>query len=424
MKQILYEIKSQPLVAGVTVIGTALTICLIMIVVMLQQVRMIPIAPETARDRMLYVLQAQVSWEGEDRMMASSYLSSWMAYELGTDLPGVEGISVSEWGHSATLVGVPGIPTIEIDNRSVDAGFFRIFDFNLLAGKYFDESDVQSELKKVIVNRTVASYFYGEPDDAIGHDIMIRDVPYTIVGVVEDVSPITSRAYAQIWTPLPAEDITDTFTLSGLGNRMLLIKAESPDQFPVIRDEINRRVEIAIARNRIGRENYEFTIFNAPMDHETQYLGRFGDVKADRRQRIIIYAILLIIPAINLSSMTRSRLRRRTSEIGVRRAFGCTRLRIMSDILIENFVITLIGSILGLIACILIGSLLFDAIYSAGMWTRYSVPVTLNFSSLLDWHILIYAVLFSFILNLLSTGIPAWQASRIKPVEAINFSNR
>jgi putative ABC transport system permease protein len=53
------------------------------------------------------------------------------------------------------------------------------------------------------------------------------------------------------------------------------------------------------------------------------------DVDQARRQRLIIFIILLIVPAINLSSMTQSRLRQRVAEIGVRRAFGSTRLELM-----------------------------------------------------------------------------------------------
>ena len=122
--------------------------------------------------------------------------------------------------------------------------------------------------------------------------------------------------------------------------------------------------------------------------------------------------------------MTRSRLRRRTSEIGVRRAFGCTRLRVITDILTENFVITLAGSLIGLFACLIFGSLLFDAVFTGGWFTTYAVKATVSFSSLLNWGMFAYAILFCFILNLLSTGIPAWRASRINPVEAINSSNR
>ena len=70
---------------------------------------------------------------------------------------------------------------------------------------------------------------------------------------------------------------------------------------------------------------------NRPYDQETQSISfccQFGTgFKAARRERVIIFIILLLVPAINLSSMTQSRLRQRVAEIGVRRAFGSTRMR-------------------------------------------------------------------------------------------------
>ena len=54
MKQIIYELKSQPVVSGVSIIGTALAIFLIMVVVMLQEMEVTPIAPESNRDRFLH----------------------------------------------------------------------------------------------------------------------------------------------------------------------------------------------------------------------------------------------------------------------------------------------------------------------------------------------------------------------------------
>lgn len=118
--------------------------------------------------------------------------------------------------------------------------------------------------------------------------------------------------------------------------------------------------------------------------------------------------------------MTRSRLRRRVSEIGVRRAFGCHRSRIVYDIIAENFVITLIGGVIGLLLTVMFGSMLFDAVFTTGWFESYSAKATVSIRALLDWSMFAYALLFCFILNILSSGIPAWRASRVDPVEAIN----
>ena len=64
---------------------------------------------------------------------------------------------------------------------------------------------------------------------------------------------------------------------------------------------------------------------------------------------IVVITILLLVPAINLSGITLSRMRRRMQEIGVRRAFGATRGELLRQVLAENLVVTLMGGVLGLI---------------------------------------------------------------------------
>ncbi len=54
MKQILNELRQQPLVSLISIVGTALSIFLIMLVVMLQQVKVADFAPESNRSRMLH----------------------------------------------------------------------------------------------------------------------------------------------------------------------------------------------------------------------------------------------------------------------------------------------------------------------------------------------------------------------------------
>lgn len=59
-KQALSQLKQQPLLTTISVLGTALTICLIMVVVMQQQIKTVPFAPESNRNRLLHVKQMSV----------------------------------------------------------------------------------------------------------------------------------------------------------------------------------------------------------------------------------------------------------------------------------------------------------------------------------------------------------------------------
>lgn len=118
--------------------------------------------------------------------------------------------------------------------------------------------------------------------------------------------------------------------------------------------------------------------------------------------------------------MTHSRLRRRMTEIGVRRAYGCTRWQIIRDILIENFLITVAGGLLGLILCFFFGIFYSDMIFTE---LATSQSTGLSLSLIFNWQIFAIALIFCFILNILSSGIPAWRASRVDPVAAINSRN-
>lgn len=131
----------------------------------------------------------------------------------------------------------------------------------------------------------------------------------------------------------------------------------------------------------------------------------------------MLYAILLLVPAINLSSMLHSRMRRRISEIGVQRAFGCTRLRIIGDIISENFIITVAGGLIGF-GLGVIFTLNYEGLFQTD--SNFGRSDTPALSTLLDWHILLTAFIFCFILNVISASIPAWHASRTDIVDAIN----
>ena len=106
-----------------------------------------------------------------------------------------------------------------------------------------------------------------------------------------------------------------------------------------------------------GLKDEEIAYRDQPDTQEVSALRKWAngspDIKAERNKRLLVYAILLIIPAINLSSMTQSRLRQRVAEIGVRRSFGSTRGNIMWQVLAENLVLTCIAGLVGLLFCVL-----------------------------------------------------------------------
>ena len=233
------------------------------------------------------------------------------------------------------------------------------------------------------------------------------------------------RCYGQVWIPYTSTDqVNNTWNGDLMGFVSCTILARNRSDFPAIREEANRRLDEY--NKLIGEDGWKFINRNRPYDQEKNVLATGAnwepDVKVERRNRFIIFLILLIVPAINLSSMTQSRLRRRISEIGVRRAFGCTRMELLGQILGENLVITLLAGILGLLMSFLFAYCGNELIF-AQQYSMTLNPPTVDASILVHASTFGWALLFCFILNLLSTGIPAWRASRMNIVEAIGGKN-
>ena len=117
--------------------------------------------------------------------------------------------------------------------------------------------------------------------------------------------------------------------------------------------------------------------------------------------------------------MTQSRLRQRVSEIGVRRAFGSTRMEVMSQIIAENFIVTMMAGALGLLMSVVFAFVGSSMIF-AQEYSYNSVLPEVDITMLLQLDTFLWAFFFCFVLNLLSSGFPAWRASRIGIVNAIS----
>ena len=101
----------------------------------------------------------------------------------------------------------------------------------------------------------------------------------------------------------------------------------------------------------------------------------------------------------------------------MRRAFGCTRRRIITDIITENFIVTLAGGFVGVTL-----GIIFAATYS-GLYEgieNYNQGDTPAVSAFLNFATIATSLIICFVLNILSASVPAWQAARMNPVEALN----
>lgn len=422
MVQAWAQMRQQPLMSAVTVAGTALSIFLIMIVVMMQEVKVAPFAPESHRDRFLHVAFMSITHEnwGEGNT-SNGPMSVRTAKECFQSLTIPEAVTVYLCQTMPMPVALPGQPSVSADVLDTDDVFFRVFDFRFVSGKPYDKATFEAGIPVAVITESIARSVFGSTD-VVGREFLLSHAVYKVCGVVRDVSTLATTAYAQIWVPYTTgNNYTNLWNDGYMGAMSCTILAKDRSDFPAIRQEVERQKAIVDARMKDS--GYRLIYRNRPYDQEKQAIA-FGanyepDLPAARRERWVVFAILLIVPAINLSSMTQSRLRQRVAEIGVRRAFGSSRAGVMGQLFAENMVVTLLAGALGFLLSVVFAyvgnSLLFAQEYSPTL----QAP-EVDASILIHLSTFLWAMLFCFLLNLFSTGIPAWRASRVNIVEAIN----
>lgn len=418
LKQIYYDMRYQPVIGVVSVAGTALAIFFIMVVMMSFRARVMPFAPESNRDRILYAQYLEIKTEHGG---SSSMLGLNSAERLYANLESAEETSLS-MAQSQGEVTIPGMERTEGVIRYVDDAFFRIFDYNFIAGAPFDKETSDAGLHNVIISNNIARRYFGSAEAALNQEVYVDNINYTVTGVIADVSPLAENAFGDVFMPYRSVPSYNSTWSEFFGSFSSIILAPSAAGFDAIRAETKARAQQF--NSELAEQKREIVDHGAPYTTE-EYLYLDGsnigsDAEIQRRNRFLLYAILLIIPAINLSSMTRSRLRHRFAEIGVRRAYGARRSDIMAKLLTENFLVTLAGALIGLALssayCYFFAHSLFTSL-------KYDVDVSVPASVLFDWTTFGIVIALCFILNLLSTGLPAWQAAKVDPVDALNDRN-
>ena len=182
------------------------------------------------------------------------------------------------------------------------------------------------------------------------------------------------------------------------------------------------RKEFRAAERKFNAVDNEWDLtLRGPYDHKQMQLARYSnedpeDGKATRKM-VFIILILLLIPAVNLSSFSMSRIKRRTEEIGIRKAFGAKKYVILIQVIYENLITSFIGGIIGLILSYLVVIWLKQWLLDIG--TDSSIPI----GALVSAPVFLGVFAACFLLNLLSAGLPAYRASTMKIVDSLNQKN-
>lgn len=297
---------------------------------------------------------------------------------------------------------------IDITVKYTDETFWDVYDFTFLEGKAYGKQELERIEPVVVISEKIKRQFFTE-ENVIGKYIELEKAKYRVIGVVEDVSKMQNYAFSEVW--LPHTIVPHKVNYLGVfGDYRATVLAHSKQDLPKVKAEY---------RQVLGRvpipDPKRFDTIYCPLETKEEKMLRdiLGTKTSERREYLfhllIVGATLLFmtLPAINLVNINMSRITERSSEIGVRKAFGATKFTLIGQFIVENVILTLIGGIIGMMLSIIILHLLTQS----GV-IPYA-KLTINMRSLA------YYLALCLFFGCFSGVYPAYRMSKLHPVEAL-----
>lgn len=423
-KQSWHIIKQNKLFSGIYILGTALSIAMVMVIVVVWLAKTADIYPETNRSRMMSQKGLISKLKKDERNYGSWYASHQFVNDIIRSTPTLAcACEVIEPDELTALRTPEGNKVYSVYALSTDAYFWNVFSFAFLSGTPYTAEEVQSAITKVVISKSLAEKLFGDVTAAVGKTLSLNFVDYTVCGVVKDVSGIMTASYGDVWIPISTNPSYESgFSYPYLGSVGCYILAKSSRDFI----KITREVQEKVANYNHSQDEYELDLVGQPEAYYKGIMRQYANVEPNilgyLGKMALIVLILLLVPAINLAGMISSRMTKRMEEMGIRKTFGAPKRTILWQIIHENLLMTLMGGVLGLV--------LADIILFIGRDTLVSLIVpqvldvtantTFTFSMLMNPFIFLIALFICLCLNLLASLIPAIHSLKRPIVDSLN----
>ncbi len=289
----------------------------------------------------------------------------------------------------------------------IDEHYLSVYGYQVKSGRGFTEADYHNFRKVALVDTTTVTTLFGG-ESPVGKSIEIQEEVFTVVGVVtlsKEFAPTINSIndyylYADTSSGsiyLPSAVWPTAFRFDEPQN--VAIKVTNTD---VMTTAGKAAADLLTEKQIADPDNSDFDYRSQDMLEQAQQLQSMSE--STNTQLIWIAGISLLVGGIGVMNIMLVSVTERTAEIGLKKAIGAKKKRVLLQFLTEAAVLTSMGGIIGVISGIGLAQLI-----SAMM----AIPVAIDVTAIL------ISVVFSTLIGVVFGLLPATQAANLNPIEAL-----
>ena len=296
---------------------------------------------------------------------------------------------------SMNLSGIPGRDPERISCASVTRNFFNVVGLPPKIGRTFSEDeDKVGAPQVVVISDRLWQRAFNRDSSVIGRAITLHDSNYTVIGVMPP--QVTSPQDSDVWLSMMRRSNNPAW-MDRSHHPMIYVWGKLKPRVTVNQARTEMKGIAARLEKAYPETNKQEYVVVTPLLENL-----VGKYRTNLGLLLAAVGLVLLIACANLANLFAARGAARVREFAVHAAVGATRGQIVKKLLIESFVIALIGGALGFLIAVWVRNGLIAL--SPGDVSRFQ---QISF----DWPVLGFTFLLASLTTVLFGLWPAWQAS-------------